>query len=152
MAIAALRVADVVLVNPVVDGMNLVAKEAVLVGDGALVLSETAGAAEQLGANALTVAAADVAGTSRALERALAMEDDERTRRLRRLRASVREEDLAWWLARQLRDLSFLAAGQRPPSRQLRDAVRSLEPVLDAAESETSPRATGALDSAGSRR
>jgi trehalose 6-phosphate synthase len=133
-AIAALRLADVVLVNPVVDGMNLVAKEAVLVGDGALVLSETAGAAEQLGANALTVAAADVAGTSHALERALAMDDDERTRRLRRLRASVREEDLAWWLARQLRDLVFVASGQRPPSRQLRDAVRSLEPILDAAE------------------
>jgi trehalose 6-phosphate synthase len=141
----------VVLVNPVVDGMNLVAKEAVLVGDGTLVLSETAGAAEQLGADALTVAAADVAGTSRALERALAMEDDERTRRLRRLRASVREEDLAWWLARQLRDLSFLASGQRPPSRQLRDAVRSLEPVLDAAES-AAPRASDAPDRAGARR
>ena len=50
MAIAALRIADVVLVNPLVDGMNLVAKEAVLVGerDPVLVLSETAGAAEQL--------------------------------------------------------------------------------------------------------
>jgi trehalose 6-phosphate synthase len=113
-----------------VDGMNLVAKEAVLVGDGVLVLSETAGAAEQLGSEALTVAAADVVGTTHALERALAMADDERTRRLRRLRASVREEDLAWWLARQLRDLAALSAGQRPPSRQLRDAVRTLEPAL----------------------
>jgi trehalose 6-phosphate synthase len=133
-AIAALRLADVVLVNPVVDGMNLVAKEAVLVGNGVLVLSETAGAAEQLASDALTVAAADVAGTSLALERGLAMDDEERTRRLRRLRASVREEDLAWWLARQLRDLASVASGQRPPSRHLRDAVRSLEPVLDAAE------------------
>jgi trehalose 6-phosphate synthase len=129
-AIAALRLADVVLVNPVVDGMNLVAKEAVLVGDGVLVLSETAGAAEQLGSEALTVAAADVVGTTQALERALAMADDERTRRLRRLRASVREEDLAWWLARQLRDLAALSSGQRPPSRQLRDAVRAMEPTL----------------------
>jgi trehalose 6-phosphate synthase len=131
-AIAALRLADVVLVNPVVDGMNLVAKEAVLVGDGVLVLSETAGAAEQLGSEALTIAAADVVGTTRALERALAMDDEEHTRRLRRLRASVREEDLAWWLARQLRDLAALASGQRPPSRQLRDAVRTLEPSLGA--------------------
>jgi trehalose 6-phosphate synthase len=126
-AIAALRIADVVLVNPVVDGMNLVAKEAVLVGGGVLVLSETAGAAEQLATDALTVAAADVAGTSSALEEALAMSEEERTKRLRRLRASVREEDLSWWLARQLRDLASVAAGGRPPSRHLRDAVRRAE-------------------------
>ena len=85
--------------NPVVDGMNLVAKEAAIVGRGALVLSETAGAAEQLAADALMVSAADVAGTSEMLERGLDMTPEERATRLRRLRASVREEDLAWWLA-----------------------------------------------------
>ncbi|HEY5520976.1 MAG TPA: trehalose-6-phosphate synthase [Candidatus Limnocylindrales bacterium] len=130
LAIAALSLADVTLVNPVVDGMNLVAKEAVVVGRGAIVLSETAGAAEQLGADALMVAAADVAGTSEMLERALDMPADERAQRLRRLRASVRNEDLAWWLARQLRDLSAVAKGGRPPSRALRDMVRTFEPAL----------------------
>jgi len=130
LAIAALQLADVVLVNPVVDGMNLVAKEAVVVGEGALVLSETAGAAEQLAADSLMVTAADVAGTSRMLEQALEMPRGERLRHLRRLRASVRNEDLAWWLARQLRDLSAVAEGGRPPSRALRDTVRQFDPEL----------------------
>ncbi|MEO7118877.1 MAG: trehalose-6-phosphate synthase, partial [Candidatus Limnocylindrales bacterium] len=128
LAIAALRLADAVLVNPIVDGMNLVAKEAVLVGNPVLILSETAGAAEQLAGDSLAVTAADVAGTSRTMERALAMSDAERIRRARRLRASVREEDLSWWLRRQVRDLAALAAGRRPPSRQLRDTTRRMEP------------------------
>jgi trehalose 6-phosphate synthase len=128
-AIAALRIADVVLVNPVVDGMNLVAKEAVLVGerDPALVLSETAGAAEQLAADALTVAPADIVGTVDALERGLEMPREERRARLRRLRASVRHEDLDWWLTRQLRDLAAIRRGVVPPSRRLRDTVRRVE-------------------------
>lgn len=130
LAIAALSLADVVLVNPVVDGMNLVAKEAAIVGHGAIVLSETAGAAEQLAGDALMVAAADVAGTSEMLEIGLDMSVDERARRLRRLRASVRNEDLAWWLTRQLRDLSAVATGGRPPSRALRDSVRRFDPAL----------------------
>jgi len=117
-------------VNPVVDGMNLVAKEASIVGRGALVLSETAGAAEQLASDALMVAAADVAGTSEMLEIGLEMPAVELARRLRRLRASVREEDLEWWLTRQLRDLSAVATGGRPPSRALRDHVRRFEPAL----------------------
>jgi len=129
MAIAALRVADVVLVNPVIDGMNLVAKEAVLVGerDPVLVLSETAGAAEQLAQDALTVAPADVVGTSEQLERALAMPREERHWRLRRMRASVRDEDIVWWLSRQLRDLVAISRGEQPPSRRLRDSVRRVE-------------------------
>ena len=129
-AIAAMQLADVVVVNPIVDGMNLVAKESVLVGEPVLILSETAGAAEQLAADSLTVTAADVAGTSRALERALAMPHGERLYRLRRLRASVRAEDLAWWLERQVRDLDAVAAGRRPRSRHLRDTVRRVEPAL----------------------
>jgi trehalose 6-phosphate synthase len=130
LAIAALQLADVVLVNPIVDGMNLVAKEAVLVGAPVLVLSETAGAAEQLAGDSLMVTAADVAGTSRTLEQALSVSDAERAYHLRRLRASVRTEDLEWWLARQMRDLAAIARGARPPSRQLRDTTRRFEPVL----------------------
>ncbi len=131
MVVAALRAADVVLVNPVVDGMNLVAKEAVLVGerDPVLVLSETAGAAEQLAGDALTVAPADVIGTADQLERGLAMGPAERRARLRRARAGVREQDLAWWLARQLRDLAAVRRGIAPPSRRLRDTLRDVEAV-----------------------
>ncbi len=130
LAIAALSLADVVLVNPVVDGMNLVAKEAAIVGRGVLVLSETAGAAEQLAANSLMVSAADVAGTSQMMELGLDMDPAERAARLRRLRASVRSEDLAWWLTRQLRDLAAVRRGDRPPSRALRDTVRRHDPEL----------------------
>jgi trehalose 6-phosphate synthase len=132
MAIAALRLADVVLVNPVVDGMNLVAKEAVLVGERhpALVLSETAGAAEQLATDALMVAPADVSGTADQLERALIMSTEERAARIRRLRAIVREQDIEWWLTRQLRDLAAVRRGLLPPSRRLRDSVRRVEEPL----------------------
>jgi trehalose 6-phosphate synthase len=129
MAIAALRLADVVLVNPLVDGMNLVAKEAVVVGerDPVLVLSETAGAAEQLAADSLVVAPADVAGTAAQLERALTMGVEERRHHLRNLRLSVRREDIRWWLDRQLRDLAAIRRGQGPPSRRLRDTLRRVE-------------------------
>ncbi len=129
MVIAALRIADAVLVNPIIDGMNLVAKESVLVGERepVLVLSETAGAAEQLAADALTVAPADVLGTATALEQALELPGDDRRARLRRLRASVRREDLDWWLSRQLRDLAAIRRGALPPSRRLRDTLRRVE-------------------------
>jgi hypothetical protein len=43
------------------------------------------------------------------------------------MRSSVREEDLDWWLTRQLRDLAAIRRGQIPPSRRLRDASRRLE-------------------------
>jgi trehalose 6-phosphate synthase len=129
MAIAALRLANVVLVNPLVDGMNLVAKEAVLVGerDPVLILSETAGAAEQLAADSLVVAPADIAGTADQLDRALRMPAAERRDHLRRLRQSVRHEDVRWWLDRQLRDLAAIRRGQQAPSRRLRDTLRRVE-------------------------
>jgi trehalose 6-phosphate synthase len=111
-ALAGLSIADVVLVNPLVDGMNLVAKEAVIVSerDAVLVLSETAGAFDQMADGVLAVAPADVAGTADALAEALAMPPDDRRRRLARLRRGVEREDIAWWLRRQLEDLADLTA------------------------------------------
>ncbi len=110
-ALAGLSIADVVLVNPLVDGMNLVAKEAVVVSqrDAALVLSETAGAYDQMAAGAIAVAPADVVGTADALAAGLAMDRDERRRRLARMRRGVEREDISWWLRRQLEDLAALA-------------------------------------------
>jgi len=103
-----MSIADVVLVNPLIDGMNLVAKEAVIVAerDAVLVLSETAGAFDQMAAGSLPVAPADIVGTADALARALAMEPDERQRRLTKLRRGVEREDIRWWLRRQLEDLA----------------------------------------------
>jgi trehalose 6-phosphate synthase len=110
-ALAGLSIADAVLVNPLVDGMNLVAKEAVVVSerDAALVLSETAGAYDQMAPGVLKVAPADVVGTADALAEALAMEPAERRRRLATLRRGVEREDITWWLRRQLEDLAELA-------------------------------------------
>jgi trehalose 6-phosphate synthase len=109
-ALAGLSIADVVLVNPLVDGMNLVAKEAVVVSerDAVLILSETAGAFDQMADGALAVAPADVVGTADALAAALAMPRDERRRRLADLRRGVEREDISWWLRIQLEDLAEL--------------------------------------------
>lgn len=109
-AIAAMRLADVVLVNPVIDGMNLVAKEAVVVNErhGVLVLSESAGAHDQLGESALSIAPGDVEGTATAIEAALTMSLPERYARLRALRSAVESQDLSWWVDTQLADLDAL--------------------------------------------
>jgi trehalose 6-phosphate synthase len=107
-AIGGMTLYDVLLVNPLVDGMNLVAKEGPIVNerDGVLVLSEGAGAYEQLKAGALSIAAADVEGTARALEQALEMGQAERAARVAILRRSIVRQDIGWWLERQLADLA----------------------------------------------
>jgi trehalose 6-phosphate synthase len=106
-AIAAMTLYDVLLVNPLVDGMNLVSKEGPLVNeqDGVLILSESAGSNEQLGEHALSVSPADLEGTVRALQEALAMPKKERHRRALALKKQVRENDITRWLENQLRDL-----------------------------------------------
>jgi trehalose 6-phosphate synthase len=106
-AVAAYKDFDVLLVNAIFDGLNLVAKEAPLVNerDGVLVLSENAGSHEELGDWAVTVNPFDVAGQAEALHQALTMPADERRERLRAIRAWVREHDLAAWTAVQLASL-----------------------------------------------
>ncbi|UWM50556.1 trehalose-6-phosphate synthase [Streptomyces carpaticus] len=86
-SLAAYRMADVALVNPIRDGMNLVAKEIPLISERgcALVLSREAGAAAELGDDALLVNPYDIAGTAEALHRALTMDADERRSRAGRL-------------------------------------------------------------------
>jgi trehalose 6-phosphate synthase len=113
-ALAGLSIADVVLVNPLVDGMNLVAKEAVVVSQrpAALVLSETAGAYDQMADGVVPVAPADVVGTADGILTALAMPLAERAARLARLRAGVEHEDITWWLERQLSDLARIATSR----------------------------------------
>src|SRR3970282_1814951 len=85
-AIAGMSLYDVLFVNPVIDGMNLVSKEGPLINerDGVLVLSEMAGSYEQLSEYALGVTPTDIEGSVRALRQALIMPPDER-----RLRASA---------------------------------------------------------------
>ncbi len=113
-ALAAMRRYDVLLVNPVIDGMNLVAKEGVVVNerDGVLVLSDGAGAFEQFSPLPLSVSAADIEGTAQALYDALMMPGEARKQLADRLRRGVEEEDVAWWLNRQLEDIDTLCRGE----------------------------------------
>jgi trehalose 6-phosphate synthase len=111
-SVAAYKQFDVLLVNAIFDGLNLVAKEAPLVNerDGVLVLSENAGAHAELAEWALTVNPFDVAGQAEALLAALEMPADERRERLDGLRSHVREHDLAEWVEAQLTDLDRVLA------------------------------------------
>jgi len=106
-AVAAYKQFDVLFVNAIFDGMNLVAKEAPLVNerDGVLVLSENTGAHEEIGEWAVSVNPFDVAGQAEALNRALAMPETKRRHRLEAIRAHVREHDVAAWIEGQLADL-----------------------------------------------
>jgi trehalose 6-phosphate synthase len=102
--------ADVALVTPLRDGMNLVAKEYVAAhaaGDGALVLSEFAGAAREM-PEAIPVNPWDPDAIRRRIELALTMSPDERRRRMRALARRVAARDLRWWTT------AFLDALGRP--------------------------------------
>jgi trehalose 6-phosphate synthase len=109
-SLAGYRIADVLLVNPVRDGMNLVAKEGPIVSDRgcALVLSREAGAADELGEDALLVNPFDVSGTAQALHEALMMTEDERRRRCQSLAAAASAVPPSAWLASQLAALDAL--------------------------------------------
>ncbi len=94
------RLARVGLVTPLHDGMNLVAKEFVAAqtpeDPGALVLSEFAGAAEEL-QSAILVNPHDVSSTADAILRALTMPVEERRERWESMNATIRHHDIAWW-------------------------------------------------------
>nr|WP_079083401.1 trehalose-6-phosphate synthase [Streptomyces antibioticus] len=103
-SLAAYRLADVALVNPIRDGMNLVAKEVPVVSDEgcALVLSREAGAYEELGDDAIVVNPYDVVGTADALHEALTMAPGERAERTKRLAAAATALPPAQWFLDQL--------------------------------------------------
>ncbi len=108
------RAADIALVTPLKDGMNLVAKEfcaSRVNDDGVLILSEFAGAARQLKCGALLVNPYDTEGVAAALYRAVRMSGREQRIRMRRMRHHLRRHDVFRWCA------SFCAqvGGVRPP-------------------------------------
>lgn len=102
-SLAAYRLADVLVVNPVRDGMNLVAKEGpVLSPRCVLVLSREAGAAAELGADSLLVNPYDISGTAHALHEALLLPEEERVRRCARLREAATAFPPRRWFDDQL--------------------------------------------------
>ncbi len=111
-AIAAFSMYDVLLVNPVFDGMNLVAMEGPTVNraGGVLVLSTNAGADALLGKYALSVNPFDIGETADALLAALRIPEGERHRRAAALRRTINSNPPARWVGAQLADLERAAA------------------------------------------
>lgn len=121
-ALAAMRRYDVLLVNPVIDGMNLVAKEGPAINErnGVLVLSRTAGAFEQLAEIALPITPTDIDETAAELHEALSMSSRERAQRAERARAIVDAETPVEWALAQLRDAVALRRATTSRRRSLR--------------------------------
>ena len=114
-SVAAYKQFDVLFVNAVFDGLNLVAKEAPLVNvrDGVVVLSENAGAHEELREWTLPVSPFDLVEQAEAIERALTMDAGERARRLEAIRDHVRANDVAAWLDALLADFERVSRNVR---------------------------------------
>src|SRR5882672_10319754 len=108
------RGCDIAFVTPLKDGMNLVAKEYCacrIEEDGALILSQFAGAAEQLKSGAVLVNPYDIEQMADTIVKAFRMTPAERTARMKRLRRMVRKENVFWWVD------SFLAAASQLAKR-----------------------------------
>jgi trehalose 6-phosphate synthase len=109
-ALAAMQYYDALLVNPIIDGMNLVAKEGPAVNqrNGIVVLSRTAGAFQQLSKESIPISPIDVPETAQALYKALTMPPDERRIKAALARQIVERQDLNTWLERQIDDINEL--------------------------------------------
>ena len=109
-AIAGMKLYDALLVNTIIEGMNLVAKEGPVVNnrDGVLILSHSSGVHRQLAHGALSVSPTDIEGTMKALYQAVNMSPEDRKDRAARLFESVCREDINHWLYQQIQDISDL--------------------------------------------
>ena len=114
-AVAAYKLFDLLVVNAIFDGMNLVAKEAVLVNehDGVLALSENTGAHEELGAFTLTLHPFDIQQQADTFYEGLTMEPGERRDRLAACATVIRNNDIGKWLREQLLDVRRLQGDRR---------------------------------------
>lgn len=118
-ALVAMSRADVLLVNPLIDGMNLVVKEGAVANqrDGVIVLSRTAGAFQQLGPGVLPLTPTDIAESTMRLREALEMAPEERHRLATCARDIVLGESLPGWMLAQIRDAAQVRAGKQPRER-----------------------------------
>ena len=109
-AVAGMKLYDALLVNTIIEGMNLVAKEGPVVNtrDGVLVLSESSGVHHQLREGALSVCPTDIEGTMEALYQAITMPAADRKSRASLLVSAVCREDSTDWITRQFKDIAQL--------------------------------------------
>lgn len=117
--LGAYRQYDVLLVNPIMDGMNLVSKEGPALNerDGVLVLSEGAGSFSELGDDAVAISDPfDLREAADALARAIEMDQTERKLRAERLRARAEASKPGQWIQAQIDDLTEIADGDAPRS------------------------------------
>jgi len=99
--VAYYRTSEIALITPLKDGMNLIAKEycaSSVETDGILILSEFAGAAQQLGKSSLLVNPFNVENVAEQIYRAYQMQKEERMSRMRKLRAEVRRNNVFRWV------------------------------------------------------
>jgi trehalose 6-phosphate synthase len=104
--VAYYRTAEIALITPFKDGMNLIAKEycaASLEENGVLILSEFAGAAAQLQMGAVLINPHDTEGVADAIYAAFKMPQAERRQRMKKLRDSIKKQDIYWWVNSILR-------------------------------------------------
>jgi trehalose 6-phosphate synthase len=114
-AMAALSNFDVLVVNSVYDGLNLVSKEGALVNrtDGVIVLSENVGSREELQPHVLSVNPFDIEATANAMHQGIVgMDVEEKRRRSAGAREVVRSNDIARWITRQVQDIRDLVGSQ----------------------------------------
>lgn len=109
-SIAAMSLYDVLLVNAVIDGMNLVAKEGPIVNtiDGVVILSESVGAYQQLKEGVITLTAVDIEATVNAIYKALTMPVEEKKKKAEILKTAIKKDDMTQWLYNQFQDIRSL--------------------------------------------
>lgn len=114
-AIAAMKMYDVLLVNSITDGMNLVAKEGPMVNrkDGVLILSERAGAKQQLAKGSLVISPFDIFETQNAFHTALTLTSEKKKECISSLREIIEREDINYWLQSQMEDLIVIQNKQK---------------------------------------
>ena len=106
-AVARYKHYDMLMVNAIFDGMNLVAKEAPLLNlrDGAVMLSENTGSHEELSEHVLTVNPFDIQDMADTIYRSLTMPEEERHERAEGLRGVIMERSPADWIDEQIADI-----------------------------------------------
>lgn len=101
---------DVLLVNPIVDGMNLIAKEGSVINqrNGVCVLSRTVGAFQQLHEAVIPISPMDLEETAKTLYKALTLSDEERNTKWKLAQQLVERDDLKLWFKHQIDDINKL--------------------------------------------
>jgi trehalose 6-phosphate synthase/phosphatase len=135
------RACNIAFITPLKDGMNLVAKEYCacrIEKDGALILSQFAGAAEQLKPDALLVNPYDVEQMAEMILKTFRMTKAERRARMKRMRRIVRKENVFWWVD------SFLKAGAKLTDRSVRAVEKQRTHLRRGAVDKAASHATNA--------